>query len=296
MPDKRKETITMKNKMKRSNWSSVIFILTGILFLTISSARAQDDAEGSKDPSLFTRMPGYHIYRYDDLQFDQYEFRISNSKTQVVQGHSLVILYDPNDNIQIPSPLQIGTNYINAAKSVGGQLVYEFHDPGEDVVVKVIKNKMETWAYVTANGNGSYSIHLIEKQAMKQDVLADASTMDKSIKESGKAALYGIYFDTGKADVKPESEPALKEIVKLLKDDANLKLYVVGHTDNSGTLEINMKLSQDRAVAVVNALVSKYSIDVSRLKACGDGPTAPIASNDSEEGRALNRRVELVKK
>ena len=143
------------------------------------------------------------------------------------------IIYDLNDNVQAPSPLQIGTNYIIAAKSVGGQLVNEFHDPGEDVVVKVIKDKMETWAYVNANGNGSDSIHLIEKQAMKQDVLADASTMNKSIKESGKATLYGIYFDTGKADVKPESEATLKEIVKLLKDDANLKLYVVGHTDNS---------------------------------------------------------------
>jgi outer membrane protein OmpA-like peptidoglycan-associated protein len=285
----------MKNKMKRANWLSGIFVLTCILILTAISAHAQNDAEGSKDPTLFTRMPGYHIYRYDDLQFDQYEFKISDSKTQVVEGHSLFIIYDPNDNIQAPSPLQIGRNYINAAKSVGGQLVYEFHDPGEDVVVKVIKNNMETWAYVSANGNGSYSVHLIEKQAMKQDVVADASTMNKSIKESGKATLYGIYFDSGKADVKPESEAALKEIAKLLKDNANLKLYVVGHTDNTGTLEGNMKLSQDRAVAVVNALVSKYSVGAFRLKACGDGPTAPIASNDSEEGRALNRRVELVK-
>ena len=281
--------------MKRTNWLSGIFLLTGILILTANSAFSQNDAEGSKDPALFTRMPGYHIYRYDDLQFDQYEFRINNDKTQIVQGHSLFIIYDANDNIKIPSPLQIGTNYINAAKSVGGKLVYEFHDPGEDVVVKVIKDNMETWAYVTANGNGSYSIHLIEKQAMKQDVVADASAMDKSIKESGKATLYGIYFDTGKADVKPESEAALKEIAKLLKDDANLKLYVVGHTDNSGTLEVNMKLSQDRAVAVVNALVSKHNVGASRLKACGDGPTAPVASNDTEEGRALNRRVELVK-
>ena len=129
MTDRYKETITMKNKMKLKKWVSGIFILTAILFLAINSARAQDDAEGSKDPALFTRMPGYHIYRYDDLQFDQYEFRISNSKTQVVQGHSLFIIYDPNDNIQIPGPLQIGTNYINAARSVGGQLVYEFHDP-----------------------------------------------------------------------------------------------------------------------------------------------------------------------
>jgi len=285
----------MKNNMKRVKRLSVFLLLTGVFILTACNACAQNDEEGSKDPALFSRMPGYYISRYDDLQFDQYEFIISNDKTQIVEGHSLYIIYQPNDNIQLPSPLQIGRNYINAAKSVGGQLVYEFHDPGEDVVMKVIKNNMETWAYVSANGNGSYSIHLIEKQAMKQDVVADASAMYKSIKESGKAALYGIYFDTGKADVKPESQATLQEIAKLLKDNANLKLYVVGHTDNTGTLEANMKLSQDRAIAVVNALVSKFGADASRLKACGDGPTAPVASNDAEEGRALNRRVELVK-
>ncbi len=285
----------MKNKMTKTSWLSGFLLLTGMLILTVNCAFSQNDTEGSKDPALFTRMPGYHIYRYDDLQFDQYEFRVSDSKTEVVQGHSLFIIYDANDNIQTPSPLQIGTNYINAARSVGGKLVYEFHDPGEDVVVKVVKNNMETWAYVSANGNGSYSIHLIEKQVMKQDVVADAGAMNRSIRESGKAALYGIYFDTGKADVKPESEATLKEIAKLLNDNANLKLYVVGHTDNSGTLDVNIKLSQDRAAAVVNALVNRYSIGAFRLKACGDGPTAPVASNDAEEGRALNRRVELVK-
>jgi len=281
--------------MKKPDCHIINFLVTVIMTFTGISAFSQNDAEGSKDPSLFTRMPGYHIYRYDDLQFDQYEFKISDSKTQVVEGHSLFIIYDANDNIQAPSPLQIGRNYINAAKSAGGQLVYEFHDPGEDVVVKVVKNNMESWAYVTANGNGSYSIHMIEKEAMKQDIVADASSMGKSIRESGKVTLYGIYFDTGKAEVKPESQAALKEIVKLLKNDPALKLYVVGHTDNTGTLEANLKLSQDRAVAVVNALAGNYGILVSRLKACGEGPTAPVASNDSEGGRALNRRVELVK-
>ena len=80
----------MKKKMIRANLLSGIFLLTGILILTATSARSQNDAEGSKDPSLFTRMPGYHIYRYDDLQFDQYEFKISDSKTQIVEGHSPV--------------------------------------------------------------------------------------------------------------------------------------------------------------------------------------------------------------
>ena len=273
-----------------------MILFGGIILFSVNGAFGQSDEEGSKDPALFTRMPGYHISRYDDLQFDQFEFKISDSKTQIVQGHSLFIIYDPNNNnAQIPSPLQIGTNYINAAKSIGGKLVYQYHDPGEDVVLKVTKNNMETWAYISANGNGSYNIHLIEKQAMNQDVVADANAMKTSINESGKALLYGIYFDTGKAIVKPESDASLKEIVKLMTENPSLKLYVVGHTDNTGVLESNMKLSQDRAAAVVNVLVTKYTVNGSRLKACGDGPTAPVATNDTEAGRALNRRVELVK-
>jgi outer membrane protein OmpA-like peptidoglycan-associated protein len=205
-------------------------------------------------------------------------------------------MYDQiNNNVPAPSPLQIGRNYINAVKKIGGQLVYEYQDPGEDVVLKVVKNGMEVWVYVSANGNGSYGIHLIEKQAMNQDVVADANSLANSIKESGKVAVYGIYFDTGKSILKPESQPTLKEITKLLKADPNLKLYVVGHTDNTGAFDANIKLSMDRAVSVVNALVSQFSVNVALLKAGGDGPTSPVASNDKEEGRALNRRVELVK-
>ena len=270
-----------------------LIFLSLLMIAGISTLNAQQDAEGSKDPALFTRMPGYHIYRYDDLQFDKYEFRISDQKNQVIEGHHLTIYYDLNDNVQAPSPLQIGRNYTNAAKKVGGQLVYEYDDAGENVVLKVVKNGTEVWAHVYASANGSYNIQLIEKQAMNQDVIADANSMANSIKESGKVAVYGIYFDTGKSILKPESQPTLQEITKLLKADPNLKLYVVGHTDNTGAFDANMKLSMDRAVAVVNALVSQFSVNAARLRACGDGPTSPVASNDKEEGKALNRRVEL---
>ena len=148
---------------------------------------------------------------------------------------------------------------------------------------------------VSAGGNGMYTININEKQSMDQDVVADANSLANSIKESGKVAVYGIYFDTGKSVLKPESKPTLTEISKLLKADPNLKLYVVGHTDNTGAFDANMKLSMDRAGAVVNALVSQFSVNVARLRACGDGPTSPVASNENEEGKALNRRVELVK-
>jgi OmpA-OmpF porin, OOP family len=267
-----------------------------MMLVGIASLIAQEDAEGSKDPALFTRMPGYHIYRYEDLQFDKYEFTINNQKTQFIEGHHLFIYYDLNNNVQAPSPLQTVRNYTNAVKKIGGQLIYEFEDGGaENVVLKVVKNGMEVWAHINASSNGSYTIHLIEKQVMKQDVIADANSLANSIKESGKVAIYGIYFDTGKSILKPESQPTLLEIAKLLKADTNLKLYVVGHTDNTGTLDANIKLSMERAVAVVNALVSQFSGNAARLTACGDGPTSPVASNDNEEGKALNRRVELVK-
>jgi OOP family OmpA-OmpF porin len=130
---------------------------------------------------------------------------------------------------------------------------------------------------------------------MAQDVVADASSMAKSINETGKVAVYGIYFDTGKSTLKTESTPTLQEIAKLLKADPALKVYVVGHTDNTGTFEANMKLSLDRANAVVDALVSQHGVNAASLKAWGDGPTAPVATNSTEEGKALNRRVELVK-
>jgi OmpA-OmpF porin, OOP family len=279
---------------KTINMKRIIFLLF-LMLSGIAPLIAQEDREGSKDPALFTRMPGYHIYRYDDLQFDKYEFRISDQKSQVVEGHSLFIMYDLNENVQAPSPMQTTRNYTNAVKKIGGQLVYEYDDAGPNVILKVVKSGMEVWAHVNASYNGTYSIHIIEKQAMNQDVIADANSLANSIKETGKVAVYGIYFDTGKSTLKSESQPTLQEISKLLKADPNLKLYVVGHTDNTGVFDANMKLSVDRAGAVVNALVSQFSVSAARLRACGDGPTSPVASNDTEEGKALNRRVELVK-
>jgi len=91
-----------------------------VLMAGLAPLIAQEDREGCKDPALFTRMPGYHIYRCEDLQFDRFEFRISASKTQIVEGHSLLVMYDPNENIQAPSPLQTIRNYCNAAKKIGG--------------------------------------------------------------------------------------------------------------------------------------------------------------------------------
>ena len=130
---------------------------------------------------------------------------------------------------------------------------------------------------------------------MVQEVVANAELFKAGLNSTGHVEVPGIFFDTAKADLKPESDPAIAEVAKLLKADASLKVYVVGHTDSVSTLEVNLKLSQARADAVVQALVTKHGIAAARLVGRGVGPLAPVASNDAEDGRARNRRVELVK-
>ena len=152
-----------------------------------------------------------------------------------------------------------------------------------------------TWVQVSPWNRGQgIALYIVEEKAMEQYIVADAGALAKEISLTGKVAVYGIFFDTGKAVVKPESEPALAEITKLLKEDPDLKIYVVGHTDSVGKLDYNMNLSRKRAEAVVEVLVSKHGISSGRLKPHGVGPLVPASSNRSDDGRALNRRVELV--
>lgn len=148
-----------------------------------------------------------------------------------------------------------------------------------------------------SKNNKIYLLDIIEVTTMESDLITiNADEMLKGIKAEGKIALYGIYFDTDKADVKPESNQTLKEIANLLNKNAALNLYVVGHTDMVGGFDHNMDLSKRRAVSVVKELTTKYGIKANRLNAEGVGPLVPVSTNETEDGRKLNRRVELVAK
>ena len=144
--------------------------------------------------------------------------------------------------------------------------------------------------------NGWYQQTVVVETQLTQQVTANAKALYDGLSQTGHAAVYGILFDTGKADLKPSSAAALKEIVKLLQQEPTLKVYVVGHTDNVGDVASNLDLSRRRAAAVVQALVTEYGISPKIIDSFGAGPYSPVASNDKEEnGRSLNRRVELVK-
>lgn len=143
------------------------------------------------------------------------------------------------------------------------------------------------------NGSVTAELNVIETGAL-ENKMVNAAEMAKGLGEAGHIALYGIYFDTDKAEIKKESRPTLDEIAKLLQAQPELKVYVVGHTDNQGGYEHNMQLSRRRAEAVTADLVKSYGLTKARISSAGVGFLAPIGSNASEAGRALNRRVELV--
>lgn len=274
---------------------AILVLCAALAHPALAAAGDPQDKAGGKDPALFTRMPGFIIYNHQELDFDRYEFPVGPGKTQPVEGRHLYLDYYVKEGIKVPSGLQIARNYRNAAQAAGGQTVYEYEDGGARyITLKIVKGGTEAWAAVEAGDNGMYKVHVVEKKAMSQEVVANAERLAGSIRQTGKAAVYGIYFDTGKAEIKPESEAAIGEIARLLKNDAKLKLYVVGHTDNAGGFDSNVKLSQARAAAVAGALAKRHGVAASRLTPFGAGPAAPAASNTTEEGRAKNRRVELV--
>jgi OmpA-OmpF porin, OOP family len=271
---------------------TAVFILLSILSLSLPIIAQQKDDPKCKDHPLFTRMPDYWIHSCDQKEFNAYTFDAGEGKAVQVEGQYWWIRYYPQAALKSkPSELQILLNFENAVKKLGGTVLSKGKSKE---VLKLSKDGKEVWVEVATEFTGKYGLIIVEKKAMAQDIVANADVFSEDLKTTGHSAVYGIYFDTGKFDLKPESEHAISEIVKLLKNDASLKLYVVGHTDNVGGLESNMKLSQDRADAVVQALV-RGGTAAFRLKAYGDGPYAPVASNDTEEGKAKNRRVELVK-
>jgi outer membrane protein OmpA-like peptidoglycan-associated protein len=167
-----------------------------------------------------------------------------------------------------------------------------------DVTVALYAVENRFWASDLKNvekGQVLLQVDIVESAAMEEKmVMVAAEEMAEQISASGSIALYGIYFDTNKTEIKAESSLTLKQIAKLLRNNSTLKLLVVGHTDNVGTLTYNMELSSRRAAAVVAALTADYAINTNRLTAVGVAYASPVASNHTEEGRAQNRRVELV--
>jgi len=281
-----------------------------------------------KDHPLVSRFPGSTVLEYKTAEFDEFLLPLGKiidaskfTKSQKIEGKVTKFKYSIPETA---STLMIAKSYEDALQNGGFQVLFQCS--GDECADKSAPgNSRDTdsgrWCYVTYlcdqpmrylaaklsratgdvyvalvvnKGFGTW-LTIVEMKPMQSGlVTVNAAALAKDIAQTGHASVYGIYFDTGKAVLKTESDETLAEIEKLLASNAQLKLHVVGHTDNVGTLASNMTLSKQRADAVVAALVTQHHIAAVRLQAAGVGPLAPVATNRSEEGRGKNRRVELV--
>lgn len=247
----------------------------------------------TKDYHLLGHMPHYTLASVDKKNFDQASFGVHNADGDSdvkVQGAYYKYDYRLDQGAQQPTGLEVHLNYRHAIEQLGGEVLYagdysttaRFDDKGQLV-----------WVDVETNG-GDTSLAIIEEKAFQATIQPPrASAMKTALDKDGQVAL-NIDFDFDKATLRADAAPIIAQVVELLKSNPDLRLSIQGNTDNVGSHDYNVKLSQDRAAAVVTALV-KAGIAAGRLTSAGNGPDKPVADNSTTDGRAKNRRVELVK-
>lgn len=316
----------MLNNKNFLSYALVLFMLASSGVVTAGKSK---DVKGSKDHSMVSRFKGATIATYKYRDYEEFDAAIgpyegNGFPTTTLKGRYTHIGY------MNPAKVSVAAVYISYTKALHSAgftdvfkckarkecghwfpLYFTRHignvyapDSLNDDSVRYLLSKLsrpegDVYAllYVYSNTYGSVrtSLVVVESEPLKDNLVkVDADAMAKALADSGRIALYGIYFDTNKSTVKANSKPVLTEIAKLLEKDKKLKLVIVGHTDNKGNMKHNMKLSKSRANSVVNTLVKNHGIKANRLKHWGVGFLSPVATNRTEPGRAKNRRVELV--
>jgi outer membrane protein OmpA-like peptidoglycan-associated protein len=267
------------------------------LFLSVSIAAFSQDTPRCPDaePTYINRMPGFYISDcrnsdYNDVEFVYWEK--GNAQKINKGGKYYRVFYSKNEGeTKQFSSAQINQNYNNAILKINGKVLDE-----KKTMFTASINGKEVYIQVNTAANstntGSYNIEVVEVEAMQQEIVID---LKEAIDRDGKAAIYGILFDTGKSEIKPESTVALKQIIDYLNANPKVNIIVVGHTDNTGTYAGNINLSKARAESVKNYLLTTGKIEASRMLFEGAGQFCPVTTNSTEEGRKLNRRVEIVK-
>ncbi len=244
------------------------------------------------DYPLFGHMPGY-VGQLQKRNFDKFTFRVQDGeevRDAEALGARWSVVYTPSAGAQYASNFDVEENYRAAVEALGGQVL---HRDDRTLSARFEKNGALVWVHIYTQENET-QLEVIEEKAFEARIKPpEASALKEALDREGHVALY-VNFDFAKAVLKPDAAPVIAQVVKLMQDDPSLRLAIEGHTDNIGTRDYNMKLSTDRAASVVAAIVAK-GIAAPRLKSQGFGFEKPVADNASGEGRAKNRRVELVK-
>lgn len=249
----------------------------------------------SAEPLYINRMPGFYIgdcknSEYNDVEFVYY---VKGNALKINKGGKYYDLYYRKNEGETRkfSEAQIIENYFNAVLKIKGKALAD-----KKTTLSASINGKEVYIQLHTASNSvdtkSYRVEIVEVTPMNQDIVL---TLQETIDKEGKAALYGILFDVGKSDIKPESTEALKQITDYLNANPAVKIIVVGHTDNTGAYPTNITLSKARAESIKTYLIKTSKIAAGRLLSEGAGQYCPVSTNNTEEGRKLNRRVEIVK-
>ncbi|MCH8941591.1 MAG: OmpA family protein [Bacteroidetes bacterium] len=280
---------------KYINLNFFILLLLSLLF-NAALLNSQDDIEHS----MVKKMPGFKLKKSlsKKSNFSIFQFRIIENKKIITlekKGRYWKLVYHNLDNkgkfnTKI-SKIDIMNNYRAAAKEMGGKVLYAKR--GRITFTLPLNNGGILWAYVTAL-DGNYDLIIIEEEGFKKQLVFSADQMKRTLDSLGTISIYDINFDTAKDKLKYGAEKVLVEIVKLMKNYPELIIEIQGHTDNVGLANYNLDLSNKRADTVKDYLLL-FGVEKKRMIAKGYGLSKPIVSNDTEEGRAKNRRVELLK-
>lgn len=290
----------------------------------VAPLSADDKAE---DNPMLPRYPGAKIYNHKKIDTETVKIPFAINATEKMPLQLTGDLTKHTYTIENVSTLKVYENYKAALTNAGFNFISQceldqcgtekqYNDVGDQLALSgdvynwyrkpyylLAKKSLPTGNVYVALFIGGYESQVGVQQVIVQEkavqtglVSVNADGLKQQIDADGKALIYGIYFDTGKAEIKTESKPTLDAIAELLKRNPDLLLYVVGHTDDTGDGAANVSLSKQRADSVVAALVKDYQVAANRLQAQGVGPYAPEGNNTSDAGKQKNRRVELVKR
>ena len=269
--------------------------LTLLMLCLCFSSQAQDETEKKcVDYPALTHMNNFEIQSCEKI-YNSYDVPVGEEKTKTVEGmlYSYYYALEDSKSDNVISWLQLHRNYENAIKKINGTIVY--CNPAYNATESFLLKKEGKEIYIVVEG-GNYSmsfyrVYVIEKEEMKQEL--DANGMYEALSTDGHIALH-INFETGKSVIKEDSKKIVNDIFDMLQSNQDIKISIEGHTDNVGNAASNKTLSESRAKAVMDALTAK-GISKSRLSSKGWGSTKPVSDNSTEEGRADNRRVEIIK-
>ena len=269
-------------------------VVVSLFVLAVPSARAQEDEPAKDNPSV-PRFPGMVMESGVQTDFDGYDFQITeDGATQRVEGKSWDFTYALKPGARQPSALEVTRNYANQFVARGGKVLFQASDATMATMRMPLGGGQRCLTVVVNNGGEQIVMRIIEPAAMKQKVELSADEMAEQVGSTGKVILRGILFDTAKSDIKADSAPVLDEVAAMMTKSAAVRFRIDGHTDNVGSKAANLALSRARAASVKAALVAR-GVAAARLSSDGFGDAQPVADNATEDGRAQNRRVELVK-